>query len=150
MARYVNSLQFAKSPEELFDFMADFSNAPEWDPATSVGEKLTPGPVDLGSKTRIVTRFAGRDVDLTYEVVEYDRPRKVVVRAEKNGTVAEDTLSVAPVEGGSELTYDAEVQLRGLAKLADPLINLQFQKIGGEASEGLRKTLGPPPEKPAT
>ena len=44
MARYRTTIQTKKSPEEAFEYLADFANAREWDPGVVEGEYLTGQP----------------------------------------------------------------------------------------------------------
>lgn len=138
-------MRFAIDPAELFSYMADFSNAAEWDPATSASDPITDGPVRVGSKFRIVTKFAGRELELTYEVIEHEPPARVVLRTFNGRTKIEDTMTVRPATGGSELSYDARITFPGALKLLDPVANLVFRRIGAEATRGLRNTLGGAP-----
>ena len=45
-------------------------------------------------------------------------------------------------DGGTLVTYDADLALKGPLKLADPLLGLAFNRVGDRALAGLRKTLG--------
>ena len=56
-----------------------------------------------------------------------------------------DRISVEVVEeGGSAVTYDADLVMKGPAKLADPLVALGFTKMGDEAAAGLADVLHEP------
>ena len=44
--------------------------------------------------------------------------------------------------GGSLVTYDAELTLKGLLGLADPLLAMAFERIGRRAERGLVDALG--------
>ena len=54
MARYRTTIQSKKSPEETFEYLADFANAREWDPGVVEGENLTGRPLGAGSRFRLV------------------------------------------------------------------------------------------------
>lgn len=141
MASYHDTIQGSKTPEAAFDYLADFTSTLDWDPSVDRAERLDDGPVGPGSKFKIVTRFAGRDVELVYEIVEYDHPRRVVLRGENKTTVSIDTIEVAPDGAGCTVTYDAQLELAGPLKLADPLVHLIFQRLGAKAAAGLRTHL---------
>lgn len=42
---------------------------------------------------------------------------------------------------GTLVTYDADLQLNGVLRLADPLLRLAFGRIGDRAAAGLRRVL---------
>jgi hypothetical protein len=49
---------------------------------------------------------------------------------------------------GTRVTYDADLALRGILRIADPLLGLAFNRVGDRALAGLRRTLAP--EQPHT
>jgi hypothetical protein len=53
-----------------------------------------------------------------------------------------DTITVEPApDGGSRVTYDAVLELRGPLRLADPLLARGFAQVGDRAAAGLRRHL---------
>jgi carbon monoxide dehydrogenase subunit G len=143
MARYVTVIDTPRSPEDCFAALSDFSSAAEWDPGVSRATRREGGPVRVGSRFDLVAGFLGREVPLTYEVTELDEPRLVVLRAENATIVSLDTITVEPREdGGSRVTYDADLRLKGLLRLGDLGLRLAFGRIGDQAAAGLREHLG--------
>ncbi|QGG95947.1 SRPBCC family protein [Actinomarinicola tropica] len=143
MARYRCTIETPLSVEDAFDYMARFSHASEWDPSVVRAEMVTDEPVGEGSEFEVVVRSLGREMPFRYRVTEHDRPRRVVLRAERGSIVSEDTVTVTALSvGGSAVTYDAELRLSGPARILDPLLGLLFQGIGRKAESGLRRELG--------
>ena len=52
-----------------------------------------------------------------------------------------DVISIEPSEGVSIVTWDATLTLKGVFKLAAPLLALVFDRIGAKAEEGLQAAL---------
>jgi len=52
------------------------------------------------------------------------------------------TVRPAPTGAGSEITYDATVELHGAAKLGAPLMQLEFEKLGNQTVDGIQRELG--------
>jgi carbon monoxide dehydrogenase subunit G len=141
MARYVGTIESPRPPDQAFAYLADFSSVAEWDPsavsATMLGEQ--PG---LGTEFEVVVSFAGRELPFTYRTIEYERPHRIVLRAESSTVVSEDTITVrAAPGGGSEITYDADLRAKGLMRLANPVLGPLFKRLGDNAAEGLREKL---------
>ena len=74
MARYRTTIQSKKSPEEAFEYLADFANAREWDPGVVEGKNLTGQPIGPDSRFRLVARFLGRRVPLEYRISRLRAP----------------------------------------------------------------------------
>jgi hypothetical protein len=75
-------------------------------------------------------------------VEELARPDRVVLRGENKTVVARDTMTFRGDGGGTRVSYRAEFRLKGLARLAEPLLRRPFRKLGDEAEQGLRDALG--------
>jgi carbon monoxide dehydrogenase subunit G len=141
MARYVATVETRQDPAEVFAYLSDFSTTAEWDPGVSSARRLDQGPVRKGSRFQVTASFMGRDVPLTYEIVELETPDRVVLRAESATIVSLDEIRTEPHEIGARVTYDARLTLRGPLRLADPLLGAAFKRIGDRAAKGLRNTL---------
>ena len=141
MARYTASVQTQKGPQEVFDYLSDFSNAREWDPGVLEAERLGGGPVSDGTEFRLVAKFLGRSNTLVYRVVEPDPPSAVSFRGENQSVVSLDRITFQPHGTGTTVTYDADLKLKGPLKLADPLLAIAFKRVGDQALGGLRRQL---------
>jgi carbon monoxide dehydrogenase subunit G len=142
MARYTAAVDTPRPPGEVFAYLSDFSRTVEWDPGVVEAERLGTAPVGEGSEFRLVADFLGRKATITYRIVEYDPPSAVTFRGENSSVVSLDRITFAPSDGGTRITYDADLALKGLLRLADPLLALVFRRVGDRALAGMRKTLG--------
>jgi len=141
VATYSTQIEAAKAQDEVFEYMATFSNAREWDPGVVEGESLTPGPAAVGSVYRLGVRIAGRVVPFEYRVLELERPRRVVLQATRGHIVSTDTITVEPAGSGSRVQYVAVLEGHGLLRLASPLIARFFATMADRGAAGLRTTL---------
>ena len=143
MARYTTAIPSALAPADAFAYLADFSNTRHWDPSVSRAIREGEGPVGPGSGFAVVARFAGRNVPLSYAIVAYEPPRRVVLEA-RRGFVARDTITVEEAAGGGSLVhYDAVLEFGGMGRLFDPLVQLVFDRVGRRAKAGLETALNP-------
>lgn len=145
MARYVGTIETPKPVEEVFDYMADFTSVEQWDETAVRAVRLDEGPPAKGARFQVTVRFAGRENDFEYETIAFERPNRLVLRAENGSVVSEDEVTLRALEGtggGTELTYDAKLAPKGLMKLADPVLGLLFKRLGDNAAAGLARELG--------
>ena len=150
MARYVASLNTDRPLEEVFDYLADFSTTAEWDPGVVEASRVGDGPVGMGSRFDLVTEFMGRRTALSYEIVAFDRPNLVTLRGENATVVSLDTMRFSDTpEGGTRVSYEADLTLKGPLRALDPLLGLAFNRVGDRAAAGLRAKLtsASPPAK---
>lgn len=131
----------AADAERVFGYLADFRTTEEWDPGT-VRTTLVSGAGGVGTTYHNTSRFNGRETELTYVVEERVRPERIVLRGENRTVVARDTISVRHDSHLTRVSYRAEFQFKGLARLAEPFLRRSFDRLGEEAEEGLRNALG--------
>ncbi len=141
MAHYYAKLDTRESPAEVFAYLSDFTTTQEWDPGVVEATRLTDGEIGDGTQFRLVTSFLRRKTALTYTVVEYDAPNAVTFRGENATVVSLDRITVEAYEGGTRLTYTADLSLKGPFRYATPLLGPAFASIGDRAFEGLYSTL---------
>lgn len=67
-------IEIQRPVDEVFDFVADERNEPRYNPRLRRVQKLTPGPVALGTVFRAETTTMGRTVAMTIEITAYERP----------------------------------------------------------------------------
>jgi carbon monoxide dehydrogenase subunit G len=142
MAHYKANVDTRRPPDEMFAYLSDFSTTQEWDPGVIEAERLGDAPVREGTEFRLLASFLGRQTPITYRIVEYDPPHAVTFRGENSTVVSLDRITFEPSDGGTRITYDAQLALKGPLKLAGPLLRVAFKRVGDSALAGLRKRVG--------
>jgi uncharacterized protein YndB with AHSA1/START domain len=138
----VRTLVLPRPPEEVFAYLHDFTNTEEWDPGTQ-RTTLESGDGGVGTRYHNVSKFLGRETELTYVVEEAEAPRQLRLRGENSTVVSSDTMTLAPTgNGGTELTYRAEFTFKGASRLVAPLLRPALRRLGDGAEKGLRAALG--------
>lgn len=140
MARYAATVSTITDVERAFDYLAEFSSVRDWDPTVVRAENIS-GRVGKGARFRVAVRFAGRENEFVYDTIEFERPARIVLRAESPGMVSLDTISFRAVGDGTEVTYDALLEPKGLIRLAAPILGRLFKRLGDNAAAGLKREL---------
>lgn len=65
---------------EVADYAANPDNAPRWYANIHRAQRLTDGPVRSGSRVAFTAGFLGRELNYTYEFVEYVPGERLVMR----------------------------------------------------------------------
>ena len=74
--------------------------------------------------------------------LKYEPPSAVTFLGESGTVVSHDRITFDTIATGTRVTYDAELRLKGLLRVADPLLALAFNRVGDRALGGLRAVLG--------
>ena len=137
MSTFTFSSTSTRNQEELFAFFADMRNAKGWDPSISKVTRIDEGPVALGSSFEVTLGFLGRDLVLTYEIVTFDAPTTLVLRATSSLFISEDTVTLTPDGDHLDVRYQASLRGTGAARLLDPLFKLSIDHFGRQAGRQL-------------
>jgi carbon monoxide dehydrogenase subunit G len=141
MARYRATIDTSRRPQDVFAYLGDFSTAAEWDPGVVEAERVNGDVLGEGAEFRLVAEFLGRRNPLTYRIVEYDPPHAVTFLGENATVTSRDRITFEPIPGGTRITYDADLRIKGPLRIADPLLKLAFNRVGDRALAGLERTL---------
>jgi hypothetical protein len=142
MARFTRRIEVPTRPEETFAYVADFSTTSAWDPGISESRRLDDGPLREGSRFEVVSNFGDRRIPVTYTVTSYRPPERVVLEGIGERFRGIDEIRFSPADGGgTQVDYIADLQLRGLARIAEPFMRGRFEKVVEDGARGLERTL---------
>lgn len=128
--------------EKVAAFLSDFTTTAQWDPHTVSCTRLDDGPLRVGARYENVQHLAGRDSTLTYEVTEYEPGRRIVLEGSNDTVRSRDEMVFgATPDGGTEVTYNVDIELLGLAKVGQPALALGLKKVADEGAEGMQRRL---------
>ena len=142
MASFIHEGSSSRAPEELSEYFADMRNLRFWDPTVQLVTKLDEGAVELGSRFAVEINAGSGTQRYTYELIELVPGRRVRARAADGRLISDDTVEILPgEEGGSSYRYSAELEGKGIWKLAGPLLSVVLSRIGKNAAQGLDREL---------
>jgi carbon monoxide dehydrogenase subunit G len=140
MASVTRTFTVKAPPAVAIPYLADFTNAEEWDPGTQKCVRQDSGPVKVGSTWQNTSKIAGLSTELTYTLEALTDDRVVLVGRNKTATSSE-TIEVRPQGSGSEIKYVNDTVFNGAAKLASPLVKLVFEGLGAAVVKNLTERL---------
>jgi hypothetical protein len=125
-------------PATVFDFCSDLRNELVWNPNAEEVDKLTDGPVDMGTLFRARWANAG---EVTVEMVEYDPPSTWATRSIARGMEVVFRGSVVEAPGGSRYAARMTIRPSGLAWLYAPVAWLAMRGQDTTNMRLIRETL---------
>lgn len=94
-----------------------------------------------GAIYEVTFSMAGKEVTIPYRAVEVKEPDRIVMRGETDSLISLDTITVSDTAGQVEVHYRAELELKGIRKVADQIASLGLTREGKKAAEGLKDKL---------
>ncbi|MFF7965239.1 SRPBCC family protein [Streptomyces sp. NPDC007903] len=125
----------------VIDYLADFANAVDWDPGTQECDRTNgSGTPTVGATWHNVSEVRGRSTELEYRLDHRSEDRLTFIGTNKTATSTDD-ITFRPTPDGTEITYDADIQFHGLARLADPFLRGEFERLGDEITHTMPKAI---------
>lgn len=129
MAHIEGEIVIERPVEDVFDLVADERNEPRFNPRMLRSDKVSDGPIAVGTRFLAESRMMGRTVEITVEFTEFKRPR---ILGSKSSSIAqgrtgrplltEGSLVFDPVPRGTRMRWSWDVETPGVMKLIAPFV----------------------------
>jgi uncharacterized protein YndB with AHSA1/START domain len=126
---------------EVFDYVADQSNEPEYNPQMVRAEKTTSGPVGKGTRFRSAVAAGGHAVPMQIECTGYERPKLLTTKTTMRQADIRYVIRFDPAAAGTRMRWSGQVQPKGTLRLLGPAVawlgNRQERRIWTSMKEHL-------------
>ncbi len=141
MLTWENSIFINRSPKEVWDFLSNPANEPQWQSGTESAEWTSESPPGVGSTQRGIGKILGRKIDLPIEVTAWDPPNELGRKSVGGSIQAESTIKLEPREDGTHLSVRYQGEVGGFFKIAEGLVGKQLEKQTAANFEALKLVL---------
>ena len=128
MAKIQQSVTINQPAEVVFAFMRDTRNTTRWHPTISQAKATLDGPAQIGTQVTEVRTLLGRKMELTFEIVELDPNKRLVMKSISGPVPLDLTITFESLGKATSVTLDAVTEASGLLKLADWVIEDMLKK----------------------
>jgi Polyketide cyclase / dehydrase and lipid transport len=147
MVRIEGEIIIGRPVEVVFDYAADPSNEPQYNPHMVRAEKITPGRVAKGTRFRSAVASMGRTAEMLIECTEYQRPELFTTAITMRQANFIYALRFQPTVGGTRMSWSGQVHPKGAFKLLGPVIawmgTRQEERIWTSMKRHLEATAAP-------
>jgi hypothetical protein len=144
--RATRSTTIARSAPEVFDYVADAGLQRSWNALVRSMEPASEGPLGVGTRWRGDISRVGK---VEVELVEYDRPRRVVHLARPWMADALHVWEVHELPGGCRLVQRGRMRPKGAGWLVAPLMPVIVRRQLRDCAVSLKHALEPGDGVPA-
>ena len=139
MIRVQGDITIDRSLEDVFDFVADESNEPKYNPRMSRASKLTKGPIGAGTQFNSVMSGLGGPAEMTIEFTEFERPRLIVEKVHLATMDIEGRLLFNAIPGGTRMQWLWDLNPHGVMRFLGPLVRRLGDRQEREIWMGLKR-----------
>lgn len=118
----VNAVEQIDAPAEaVASYQFDPANDPTWIGGVSTAERLTDGPIGIGSRVCRRGSFLGRPIEWVMDVVEHVPGRRLSMHAVKSPFPMDVTYELEPSGSGTRASVRIRGEARGAYGLLGPI-----------------------------
>ena len=132
MVNVLTEIVINRPRAEVAEYAANPDNAPKWYVNIHSSQRLSPGPLDTGSRVAFTAKFLGRELKYTYEFVEYVPGEKLVMRTAQGPFPMQTTYTWTDDDGGTRMSLRNSGSPSGFSRLAglvmEPMIRRENRK----------------------
>ena len=121
MIEVTGEIVIDRPAEEVFDFVANQENEPQYNPKMRVAKKMTDGPIGVGTLFRAEMTGRGRVVAMTIELTEFEG-RAVAERVRMEAMDLTGGLSFEPVEHRTRMIWSWNLEPHGVLRFLGPVV----------------------------
>ena len=127
--------------EKVWAYLSDFTTTEQWDPPTRSTVR-TSGDGGVGTTYHNVSSILGSDQDVGYTVTEFVENRRFQLEGDAGKSLKlRDTITFESTGTGTSVTYHAEFELQGVAKLTTPLMPPALKVLADRVAGSLEEKL---------
>lgn len=122
-------IELQAPPSQVFDFVADHTNAPRWQSGIDEIRRITPGPIGVGTEHELTRRFAGMRIVARNRFIAYEPGRFVSFEIPSGKITGVASYLVEPTGANTtRLISNVDFRVAGLARFATPLLARIFKR----------------------
>jgi hypothetical protein len=122
VARIQGEIVINRPVEVVFDFVSDDCNEQLYNPEMLSVEKLSPGPVDRGTKYRAQMKSRGRTVPMDLEFTTFERPVRLGSHAMFAGITTDGELTFVSLGEATRMHWVWDITPTGAMRVLTPLV----------------------------
>jgi uncharacterized protein YndB with AHSA1/START domain len=122
MVKNEKTITINRPIEEVFAYVSDLQNGPEWQNGLVEARRITEGPLGVGTKFTDVRKFPGGKLESVVQCTTYEPNKKVVFKTITGSWPFEDTWIFESTAEGTRLTDRLDLHTSGWMRLVVPLV----------------------------
>ena len=142
MVDVVTTIEIDRGRDEVAAWAGSPDNAPRWYENIETVEWRTPPPLGVGSRLAFVARFLGRRLAYTYEIVDFEPGRRLVMRTSEGPFPMETTYTWDDAGNGrTRMTLRNRGEPAGFGRAVQPLMVPAMRRANRKDLANLKRLL---------
>ena len=131
-----------RPPDEVFAYLADLRNMPDWYMSIDSAELVAGQPGEVGARFKVVNdRKLLDDLVFDYQTTSVEPGRELVFSIDHPKMVGTETYLLEAAGGGTRVTFDSDADYTKLNKLLTPVGAATLKAVQGPVRRSLQTAL---------
>ena len=122
MVRYLHSVHITRPVHDVWEYLTDCENVPEWQSSAVSSHQVSNGPMRVGARIEDERRFLGRRARSAVEVTEYEPERVFTLHGISGPVRFTFRHRLEEDDGETRLHVEAEADPAGVGRFMRPVI----------------------------
>jgi len=127
--------------EESFAYVRDFRTTAEWDATAIAAEKLTAGPIAVGTRFNVTCEMPVGSVGLLYTVTHLEPGKAIELHGSCRLFEVNDVIHFSETATGTHIDYRASFNFRIPLGPAQAALRRGMEKMGYNSVQGMKRAL---------
>jgi len=136
--RFESSIDINATADKVWALVDKLEEWPQWMPSIKKIERLSEGPLTVGSQLSVTAEVSGLTVTLLMAITEFVPERSVVLEGKALGTKLTRFYNLEPVNGKTKVTIGGDVSgaLAWLARRGGQEVSAEIAQVVKKKVEG--------------
>jgi carbon monoxide dehydrogenase subunit G len=141
MYKFEKSVFIDRPQQEVFDFVSNPANSPQWEGGIESAEWTTDGPPGVGSMIKVVFKIGLFKMAFEPEITEWDPFNMYGYEGSMLGIQGASIYRFEAHENGTQVTMNAQLRGKGIARLSESMMGKNAEKEDGRSLDALKVLL---------
>jgi carbon monoxide dehydrogenase subunit G len=138
--RFESSIDINAPPDRVWALMDKLEQWPQWMPSIKKIERISKGPLAIGSQLSVTAKVSGLTVKLLMTIIKFVPEQTVVMQGRALGTSLTRFYILEPLDGKTKVTIGGDVSgaLAWLARRGGRAVSDEMTQAAKKRIEGLK------------
>lgn len=140
MITFTNTIDITRPINDVYEYLADLRNVPEWNWAIESTEPTSDGPIRVGSTFRQIRHIPTRSVE-ELQITELQQEERIVVSGQVGPFNARIVYNLSPSHDGTTVENTMALEATGPTRMLSSLIGPRVSRSVASNLADLKKLL---------
>lgn len=140
MITFTNTIDITRPIKDVYEYLADLRNVPEWNWAIGSTEPTGDGPIRVGSTFRQIRHIPTRSVE-ELQITELHQEERIVVSGQLGPFNARIVYNLSPSHDGTTVENTMALEATGPTRMLSSLIGPRVSRSVASNLADLKKVL---------